>query len=593
MKTKRGANVFHNVLATRLDLGRWLGPPALFGALLCSFLIATPANALPKGCVGGAALMKAGSLDEATKAYNDYLSQNPTRTACAVNALQKIKRIEARHDLAVASVLHKQGIDDDAASDVKAALEANPKIDVPANLRGLTSAWWRSPLRWTLLILAAIVAALLLWRIGWSIGRRIAKTVMLGDFSGPDSDGDGAKAAKVLGPMISSSMHRLGNEVGGHHVDLVNGTIEDFAVPAALTDVSPELKILGSILSTIQALLPAGNRRTITGTVLERGDHGTGLSLAVARGSRVREETVLWEETYFPKIPTSETAPTSYYKLVAPAAVWALYNLNGSSSGVTKDWFSYALFAVGAAAQEDGDMASASRLYQRALGRDESNVAALYNQAVLDLQEGDTHIAERRLNVIRSTFGNTLVVDNPISYRTEYKLATLALANRKDLSHVVATVRHLTLMTAKQLQSRKVRKNTGLKGFLEEFELSAIVLLAGVLLAKGERDRGIRITDRPALIRALEMDEAEGPGSDDLVTYVENRSALPYRAHYNLACYWAEAEEWEKVFAELHIALEARDATLNRWVLKDPSFRNLKRDTTRRERLEHLVKMFA
>ncbi len=305
---------------------------------------------------------------------------------------------EAGALLARARRLQGAGFEQKARELVETVAERST-TPIPSQLRAIDQrvGWWREllgsagPL--VRLILEMLAAALGVCLAGLlcvtgtrALWARIERSVQLEGFEGSSE----ATLGAVLSAALSQALTRMSNERAGRRVNWQSGTEPKFELPSAIGEAVPAAGILAGLIEMLDRML---YRRvySVAGTVHPVHEHrGAGLTLAISRRSgRTVEQVTIWERDFLLK-EAGDGAPIAvrYERLVLPAAVWLGYSKTlGAKEGKrplqTRDWRSYALFALGEIVPDD---AKERRLYELALDLDQGNLGARLNLAALLLK---------------------------------------------------------------------------------------------------------------------------------------------------------------------------------------------------------------
>jgi hypothetical protein len=360
-------------------------------------------------------------------------------------------------------------------------------------------------------------------------------------------------------------------------------------------------------------------------------------------------EITLWERDYAPAFdPKASATDQNYLGLAIPAAAWVLFRTHDEDNlrpigmwwrrikrgvigqiefpAATSDWQSYALFSLGVSHEQDP--IASRNYYRRALDHDAANRAALFNLAVLDVEEGRFDEAEeflRHLNemVDRGRYKHR----DPLWYRVQYMRAVLGLNNPAFASAAAPGDRPgqilLEMLIALEdtlIRPRKwldrlrgylsrpaQRQDVALKKVLVEFEGGALVALAGVMAgsatslkspnggpvgaAPGDATLAHAVRDRPALRSNLQVfkdsreDDLGGGARAQMFAleiihfvFIGNDVRRNDRSLYNFACFLAlhtaEADRALQILEGV-LAMHPERAA---WAIADPSFAQFKSD---------------
>lgn len=398
---------------------------ALLAALIALGVPATPARAAASPCARASALLAARYYAQAEQEYERLLGVAPCATprlairARADAASHAAASTEPKQQLAQALRLQNAGFEEDARALVKAVV-THSSTSVPSSLRAVNQriGWWRRllgtygpALRLGLELLAAavglFVALLLVFTASNALLQRFLPAGQIEGFSG---SGDATLTA-VLTSSLNAVLGRMRDEGAIRSVDSQSGTEPKFELPAAVAEAVPQANFLAGLVQMLDGLLYR-NLEIVSGTVHPVHEHrGAGLTLVVsARRGRVIEQITIWEQDFMLKEAGERTAEVAvrYERLTLPAAIWLAYKRSERlSHGLgnrflhlfkarelpplnTKDWRSYALFALGELVP---DAAKQRQLYEQALDIDPGNLGARLNLAALLLQRPAEDVA--------------------------------------------------------------------------------------------------------------------------------------------------------------------------------------------------------
>lgn len=619
------------------------------------------------------ALKVAGYEQAADEVLADAIAANPqTEVPDDLRGLS-----DAGLHLSAAEALSQAGLDEAAEEELALALKEDPTLDTPEELASPTrrAAFWREwlgsvgPVLVTIAeiavaVLAAVVLAVLLVVLLVRAARRLGRQLRIEPFTG----GAEEKHGEALTAAVRENYGRLRDQGGGSHLTLIPSSGEEPSaeLPKEVAEIHPSVGIAAALVSMIGRLIPS--RERLVTAYLRPHDpvRGVGVTLTFGRPrGRVFEEITIWEAEYGPPAspPAADAPQTAYDRLAVPAAAWLLYQtgnhqrslltwlaslVRGPYSMVgTRDWRSYALFAVGAEDQTREKRPSARRRYLAALRRDPGNRGAQFNLAVADLQKratskGDYERAVDRLEGLRDSlemasryldepllrrlyrgavnrfkvvqeFPETARrhLDEPLWYRLRYTEAVAWLHPSKGNTRTAwvsaVDVCHELLEKRKKWAVRRGTK--ALQRFLEEAEARCLVVLASALVEEELPEsrpyaefESVSAVDRETLKQQLRAwatapdDQATESGFDEatkhdqVAAYVRDKLApLDAGASYNLACYHARRKDFTRAREQLHSALELGGPALARLALRDAALVEYREDNTRREEIEELL----
>lgn len=331
---------------------------------------------------------------------------------------------DAQLHLDAAEALSRVGLDTEANAELTTALTEDPGLDVPDELASpkRQTPWWR---RWlgaagpwlvsiaemVIAALAAVALVLLLCRVPGRFRVRLIIDPFTSDAK-PDATTDPGPDMTVA---VRENYGRLREQSGGKALRMVSSSGEvSIGLPPEVAKDYPQAALIAALVGFVDRLAPSRTRKAI-GYLRPRDPvRGAGLTLTLARRyGKVFDEITIWESEYGPWPPHGENDPAqpAYDRLAVPAATWLMYEtgnltlrrwlgrrlrvVRGSLPRsfwefqilATKEWRSYALFAVGAE-MHDRDVKGARRRYLQALRYDRANRGAKFNLAISELEGG-------------------------------------------------------------------------------------------------------------------------------------------------------------------------------------------------------------
>jgi hypothetical protein len=364
---------------------------------------------LSRACAHAEKLVADDNLDEAEALYRSLLG----RADCAPTGLTNVKekqkeasdeteaeaRTQAAFDKRVKKIraLQREGFDEEARKELQKLVVAFPARDIPEDVRDPTQqlGGWRRFLAWigppavtALEVLALVLGVFLVLAALRFLARRVQKRVQLAGFVGSED--------KTLGESLSSALHdHLGRlKEQGCSPQLRSQPAEDveFKLPDTVVSAVPQANLVASLLVALDKLVP---RRIVEvkGTVRPVDPRrGAGVTIALSRrDGRSAAQDTFWEADYYlapPPDKMDKELASRYARLLAAPAVWLAYqrDLGYKRSAPplgTTNWRSYALFAAGEIAQDEGRRGDARRAYERALDHDPDNLGARLNLGAL------------------------------------------------------------------------------------------------------------------------------------------------------------------------------------------------------------------
>lgn len=547
---------------------------------------------------------------------------------------------DAGQHLAAALALSRAGLDDAANEQLKAALQEDPTLDVPEELAapdrrrpawrellGEIGPWLRTIAEIVVLVLAA--AALILLAVRFA--KRVRSRVVIDSFTGgPDGAGEATAVA------VRENYGRLRAGPTRRDIKMVASSGErSAALPKEVAEAYPQTAIIAAMLQLIDRLLPSRTRQ-VTGYLRPRDPRrGAGLTVALARQyGKVFDEITVWESEYGPlQSVTEENPQPAYDRVVIPAAAWLLFNVRRYSlwrrlriRGAfevqgTKEWRSYALFAVGAEDYARGDAQSACVRYLQALRRDQANRGAKANLAVAELQTAGEDQdawgrAGKRLDELQAAIESDGHYDKAqLWYRVRYTQTVAAMHpqwgnSRTARKAAVSLCAKLLAKTDKLKESKQLLGSSkALQAFLRTAEPRALIVLASALRHEGRPPTKVSKqppVDRNTLkeqLNAFAAKPDDGSTSDSFNNAVTHAGVIAYvidewspldpEAAYDLACYYTRTRQWEEAEKCLLQAVELLGAGVGKWALKDPALTAYRADQSRLERLKKLMGRLA
>jgi tetratricopeptide (TPR) repeat protein len=337
----------------------------------------------------------------------------------------------AEQQIAAAEAYSEAGLDKESQEAVAKAIELDPTVEVPYevrsptgnlprwnSVRGLLGPVLRSVAELLIAVLTISVLVLLIVR-GL---RRFRARPVVEPFTGDPKDVGLATLAAVR-----ENCAKLRGD-GGHRLKTVASSGESFeSIPRELGDVYEPAGTVAALLAMLGRLVPARTRH-VTGQVRPcDAQRGAGLTVTFGRHSKVFEEETVWERDFGRPLELADRAPVqpAYDRVALPAAVWLTFASanhtlwRGFTGWIgwprpfvalgTDEWRSFAHFSIGADLQTTGDRKHAARAYQRALGIDPRNRGAALNLAAIELIDSSDEVREgavRRLDEVRDAVGD-------------------------------------------------------------------------------------------------------------------------------------------------------------------------------------------
>jgi hypothetical protein len=484
---------------------------------------------------------------------------------------------------------------------------------------------------WPWLALAAAVVAL-----GLVLSRARAPALRFGEFRGPPS------ARPSLGDELASALRYSLLQLrglGGSDLDVVSKWADAVEVPAAITGVAPQGKVLAAIVSLL-GLVRFRRRLELAGELRLSDDGTSGVTLTLGRsGGRVVNTVTLWSRDFEERPAKVATGSDGDPSAVALAgATWLRYALT-ADRGYTRvavesflrwywkrssppmgtgDWFSLAQLLAGAATEKDARIprsrraAAARARYLGALEQDARNWGALFNLAFLDSDErrdetqtvGERQLlttrALERLKTVRTAVEKSTgfrattcgFQTEPTWYRAVYRSVAQQLndlhlpASGPDVKKLDSLKVDATLLVRTLEHTLRSVAPGELRSFLERFEAIAVTLLASVEAARAKPDADWRPNDAMGEWKPTRDDLRRHAGKlryERLLAFLgTSLNVLPAGTRYDIAACRANAlrsgqlPDRKVVLQALRFAVE--DRSLAETALKDPSFESLRND---------------
>jgi len=190
---------------------------------------------------------------------------------------------------------------------------------------------------------------------------------------------------------------RLSSAAANARVDQASGSASASDALDGLAEASPQAKIVLAVIGVLKAWLPDRDW-VVTGELQATGDQGEGISIAIDNGGAFVDFGVFWRDSAGG--PGAPTGAEAYRRLTVPAAGWLAHQVATAqrpSDRLSTDANSWALTQCGLYWADLGDRTSARAFYERALGKDGDNIAALANLGYMDAEEGDVVRGDARL----------------------------------------------------------------------------------------------------------------------------------------------------------------------------------------------------
>ena len=289
---------------------------------------------------------------------------------------------------------------------VAAYVERYGDEDLPASLRPATSRrgfwesgvhavgpWARTVAEIVAVVLALFIGVMLAIAGARSAAKRAGRSLEVAPFTGPGADAIATSLASAMREHLSD----LDEARASTGPRIAQAGDAEFTLPDSVTTAFPPAGLVAGLLSMLDRLAPRDVNK-LTSTLRPVDDFkgaGVTLLLSTRRGDEIGQVTI-WERDFHLNELVADAKDGNgvagrYQRLVGPAAIWLAYQeaeraKAGDPPAGTKNWCSYARFAVGEVAHRCGKRRLACRLYREALDLDPRNLAARLNLACLLVQ---------------------------------------------------------------------------------------------------------------------------------------------------------------------------------------------------------------
>jgi hypothetical protein len=650
---------------TRMDWAR-LASAGIVVACLVAGWAGTASADVPTSCADADTLLQAATdqaaLQAADSAYVQLLDSDPNLTCAAAGH-------HAAADLVAALALQEAGRKSDVPGLVVDAVKARPQTAIPTALKALlpsptappahVSPWqmegwltWQD--RVVVVLLAALSLLLLCGLVRGLVRQALGGSLQITPFTCSDTN-VGAGFATVVG----DHMTRLSANAGRQPPDEVTRFGDPVTISAALSGIVPQAAVVDAIVGLATRFLP--NRSRVLGGLLHMGQSGVaGASGTLAdRQNRIAASQTVWPGDFGLSPAESERR----YPLAYPVAVWAFWQRSGHAQRLgSRDWRSYAHFGIGQALEECGEPDRAKQCYLRALTIDSRNRPALVNLASRLLAEqpldgpatpapAGTVADPAELIDLRAPHDSALRMLGWVScksvnarvrtarwlpfwlriglrepdsfwYRAEYLIASDAA--RPQVAALPAAG-SAAVGAGKQAEERAGgvavrieealsrvrlgRDGRAFRSFLQDLEVSALVLWARVRLleggsprvAKAKKLRDLTKLSGRRLHRLLGRSiERHSLSPAAVVWLCERKLRLTPHARYNIACYHAVAARLarppgvvdlhaRRALHHLGIGVRELPTAMIQWAQTDPCFEDLRASRRYRDDFDRVL----
>jgi tetratricopeptide (TPR) repeat protein len=364
----------------------------------------------------------------------------------------------------------------------------------------------------------------------------------------------------------------------------------------ALGEITSETKGAVAVVKLLTATLP--NRHfTLAGELQPAGANGPGISLELTVQEGYDSLVTFWAD---PLGLSKAEDLEAYQHLAIVAAAWVDHRMVNTIDGenlLSKDPRSWAFFASGLEWQRQGDFKRARQLYEQALIMDGDNIGALANLGIINKRENNFEEAKTMLGqAITATQSPDTAPQlepaaNPDWFRLKYQLAGLCAnwavatgepATLKQLreEYALKEAKDLALMVSQTIQDQSTQEpKTKLVQFLEgTIEPDTLVLAASTL---PEATTFPRPTDRPSRERVIEALHEDTIDPRVLVAFVEYGSNRSTDTVYNLACFYAIREDFNRATEHLLEAVRGTQLKARKGLVEgvklDPTLASLRK----------------
>jgi hypothetical protein len=496
-------------------------------------------------------------------------------------------------------------IENDPSSEIPSDLQylSGRVYPFQAELQNFREIWLLPILDYLILFVIAIIIINILVRLI----NNFCKQRFYLDVKDFNDEATALKIGKGTTAMVKKSLIKSGELGEKPMVNIAFEPIGKFEPPIDLKQIAFPLDILSKLVNW---LLPVQSY-TLSGYCQE-SKQGVGLTLVLKSSDETVFSETFWQKDYDPDIKISEVADICQL-LAEPATIWIIFKLNSDAANKWLDfnsWESYAYCKIGGYWSLKSDYSQAEKMLQKSLLHCQNNRFALFNLGVIRIQQAaelnDQGILRQSETMLtrakeeaekwKEDKGNSkYLYKDAVWYKAMYQLAAIEEYNHIMFQQQLPTTNDLK---AKQLvQSIKLitdckdfSDDKTLKIFLQEFRPMAQILYASILVrypARGEEDPAQQEIDNLNSNYYIDLIEnvIENMLNNQRQGSSEQKSVLPYRAYYNLACYHAAKAEKsnpqqqqpnnddnKKLFDYLRYALK-QDKTLAKWAKYDPSFK--------------------
>jgi hypothetical protein len=401
------------------------------------------------------------------------------------------------------------------------------------------------------------------------------------------------------------------------------------AVAASLKDI-PQLKLLAPLLTAGRALLPR-DAYVVQGTLLPAGKRGRGVNLMLeGRSGDVLATETLWSVDYDPPVGGADDGGADpLHRLGVAVAAWTAYRVfeqretpeRAAELGAA-NWRSYAYFRTALECHLAKSNKKAAVLYARAVDEDPMMAPAQVNLARLEeeaAREGPgtlklRKLAQERLERVWATkfvppvgfwgrqrkLGGKTIWDreekhkaqilrrDTLWYQAAYSLAVVHLSPPAEPHRAYEIAHKLAAETRKSTSELRARRlphaqRQTLSDFFVQLRAPSLAVLADAALAYGEVASGPGPPADPpefddaldsAVAAPLDKAAARALAAAAVAKLTAESPPLSSRAQYNLACYYAAAQQWDDALERLSYGLEQVPPE---WARRDPSLERLRR----------------
>jgi hypothetical protein len=377
---------------------------------------ATTKTPPPSNCDQGRDLDELGRPADATDTYIKGLADADARD-CAKTALENLKADNA--ECAPAKALEDLDRDDDANAAYRKVLTTEPgskcaqagakRTEDDRTLQWLTQAVKDAGTIATAAGIAFLLLVLVGWlllipatRVPWVRDRWPARPFRRVRVQIKDLDDSALPIAKLGVSTTGLLRARLRTDAADARFDQTSGSAAAADALDGLGEAGPQAKLIIAFIKILRSALPKRDW-VVTGELQAKGADDEGISLAIDNGGTYVDFAAFWAQTMGGPAQNPPLEAESYRRLTVPAAGWLAFHIAQAEHPkdlLTTNAMSWALTRCGVYWYDQGKPEVARKFYERALGYDGENIAALANLGLLDADfEADLHEAVANLTL--------------------------------------------------------------------------------------------------------------------------------------------------------------------------------------------------